>query len=186
MSQIDFFFCREDKIGLSDLIFKSGARMIVEDNYDSKNFITISSLDKYEEYVTTNVLMFIVHPEALKHPLEWGAFEKEGKRKFFLHQKYGGPTLDFYSPGMIEKSDKKIGPSFLSRHLFYYSGNDKFYPNEVYKNLFKTFSSYIKKSSKPVKLQKRTFWIGINTIKACTNDGYSLVEIGEQNLLHLI
>jgi len=87
---------------------------------------------------------------------------------------------------MIEKRDKKIGQGFLSSHSIYYSGKEKFYPNEFDKKLYRTFSSYIKKNSTPVKLQKRTYWIGHNTIKVCTDNGYSLVEIGEQNLLHLL
>lgn len=185
MPQIDFFLCREDKIILADFIFKSGCRIVVEDNYDCKVFTTISDLNKYEEYVMTNVLLFILHPETLKHPLEWGSYEKDGNTRFFLRQKYGGPTMDFYSPGMVEQRDKLIGPGFLSSHSYYYSDNVKFYPNDAYKHLFKTFSSYIKKNSTPVKLQKRTYWIGNNAIRVCRNNGYELVKIGEQNLLHL-
>lgn len=186
MSQIDFFFCREDKMQLADLIFKSGAKMIIEGNYDSPNFTTVSTLYEYEEYTMDNILMLIIHSETLKHPLEWATFKKEEKEKFFLRQKYGGPTIDFYSPGMVEKKDKKIGPGFLASHFFYYHGKDKFYPNEFYKNLFKTFSSHIKKNCKPAKLKNRTFWVGINAIRVCKDEGYSLVEIGGQNILDLV
>jgi len=60
--------------------------------------ITSSGGYKYKEYVMNNVLMFILHPETLKQPLEWGSFEKEGKKKFFLREKYGGQLLIFIHP----------------------------------------------------------------------------------------
>ncbi len=160
--------------------------MVVEENYDSQSFKTLSTLDNYEEYAMNNVLLFILHPEAVEHSLEWGDFEKENVKKYFLRQKYGGPTIDFYSPGIIEKRDKLIGPGFLSSHSFYYSGKEKLYPNEAYKDLFKKFSNYIKKNSVSVKLKKRTYWVGNNAINSCKENGYNFVEIGGFNILNLI
>lgn len=186
MPQIDFFLNREDKLLLADCIFESGARMIVDDNYDSQSYITIEDIDNYEEYLMSNVLLFILHPKTLRHPLEWGVFEKEGSTNFFIRQKYGGPTIDFYSPGIIENENKLIGPGFLSSHSYYYSNKGKFFPNEEYKSLFKKFSAHIRKNSKPIKLQKRTYWIGNNAIKSCKEDSFNLVEIGGVNLLSFI
>ena len=77
MAQIDFFISREEKLSFADLVFRSGAKMIVEDNYDNESYITISSVIDYEQYVMSNALLFIVHPESLKHPFEWGSFEKD-------------------------------------------------------------------------------------------------------------
>lgn len=186
MPQVDFFFCRQDKMQLADFIFKSGAHMVLEDNYSSQDYTSISTLEEYKKnIIDNNVLMFVINDEFMMHPLEWDTFEKEGTSKFFIRQKHGGPTIDFYSPGMIEL-EKRIGPGFLAAHSFYYSGCNKFLPNEKYKALFKAFSSFIKKNSKPVKLQKRTYWIGNNTISLCKKEGYSLIEVAGKNLVNMI
>jgi hypothetical protein len=183
MAQLDFFLCREERIELANLILGMGLEMIPDLEYELSNYVSLDSIDKYVEYVDKNELIFIINRKTFKYPFVFGTFEKRGVKKYFIRQRYGGPTIDFYYPGLMEK-ENKIGPGFISNYPFYYDEHgDKFYPSDEDKEVFKILSRFISKNSRSVKLTKRTFWIGNKSIDLCKNSGFHLVDIGGKNLL---
>jgi hypothetical protein len=184
MAQIDFYLCKEEKMGLANIVFDMGLKMIPDLSYDTEKPVLINSISDYELYVFKNVLVFIVDANLNHESIVFGAFEKNGKKSFFIRQRYGFASVDFYSPGIIEATEHRIGPGFLGNHPFYYnSDGSKFYPSEKDKNIFKELRQFIKKSSTPVTLVNRTFWIGRRCIALCRETGYNLVKIGDKDLL---
>jgi hypothetical protein len=184
MPQIDFYFCKEEKMRLANMVFDMGLKMIPDLSYDTENPVLINSISDYEPYALKNVLIFIVGSKLNHESLVFGSFEKNGKKSFFVKQRYGLASVDFYSPGVIEATEHRIGPGFLGNHPFYYnSDGSKLYPSEKDKNIFKELRQFIKKNSTPAKLVNRTFWIGKRCIALCRETGYNLVKIGDEDLL---
>lgn len=187
MAQVDFFLCKEEKIELADLIFSKGLIMIPDLAYDLERPAIISNSEQFKDHVDCNDLMFITDLKADISSFVFSSFEKDGEKKLYIRQRYGVPTIDFYFPGMIEKTENKIGPGFISNYPFYYNkGGDKIYPSEEDKILFKNLSSFIKKRAKSVKLTKRTYWIGNRCIDLCKQQGYELIRIGDKNLIDML
>ena len=160
--------------------------MVPDLHYSEENYKTISNIQEYEPYVMSSILIFLVYPETFEYELEMRSFTKDDKKLFYVVQRQGGPTIDFYSPGLIEDRDKMIGPGFLGNYSFYYSKNKKIYPTELQKDLYKMLAKFIKEKCKQVKLKKRSYWIGDRTIYLCKNENYKLVEIGGFNLIEAL
>lgn len=186
MAQVDFFLCKEEKMNFAELLFKFGFWMIPDLHYRDNSYITISTLKEYESYASNNFLLFIVHPETFLYDLEMNSFEKEGSLYYYIQQRHGGPTIDFYSPGAIEIRDQKIGPGFLGNYPFFYHNKEKVYLDQKSIDFFNMLSKFIKQHSNHVKLKKRGFWIGKKTIELCRTNDYSLVEINGSNLLNMV
>jgi hypothetical protein len=188
MAQVDFFLCIDEKIEIANMLFSSGLTMIPDIPYDSEEYITISSVEAYLQYASANILIFIIDSDkANSNSMVFGSLEKNDKTSFFVRQRYGVPTIDYYSPGMIEKTEKKIGPGFFGNYAFYYDKKgEKIYPSEKDTHVFKTISSFVKKRTTPVKLTKRTYWIGNISINLCKEQGYELVKIGDKDLISLL
>jgi hypothetical protein len=183
MAQIDFFLCKDERAEFAKLVLGMGSKMIADLHYEKQVFTSIDNIDKFNKYIDKNKGVFIVNEKTFHHPFIFDSFEKNGKKKFYIQQRYGGPSFYFYSPGMTE-TEKKIGPGVLSNYPFYYDqAGEKFYPSETDKETFKILVSYIKKHTKPAKLSKRTFWIGNKSIVLCRNSGFQLIDIGGKNLL---
>lgn len=188
MAQIDFFLCGDEKMEIANMLFSLNLKMIPDLSYESKGYIVIKNKEEYKEYVDRNILMFVVDESSdVYNSMVFGSFEKDGKTSFFVRQRYGKAAIDFYSLGVIEKEEHKIGPGFIGIYPFYYDNKgNEFYPSESDKVNFKKLSSFIKKMAKPVKLTNRTYWIGIKSIALCKQQGYELINIGDSNLSDLL
>lgn len=186
MGQVDFIFAKDEKLLLAQQIFKSGMVMIPDLKYETEEYKTIVSITEYEKFLMTNELMFLVHPATFKYSLEMRMITKNNKQVYYIQQKHGGPTIDFYSPGLIEGRDNTVGVSFLGNYSFYYSDQEKFRPSNLDKELFGMLTSFVKTNSKKVKLKERTFWIGNKTIALCRTGKLSLVKVGEIDLLEIL
>ncbi len=184
MAQIDFFLCKAEKLQFADLLFKFGFLIVPDLYYKDKTYIIISSLHEYEPYASDNSLLFILHPETFKYELEMRFLEKKGG--YYISQTAGGPTIEFYSPGMIEERDKRIGPGSLSNRSSFYNKNEKIPLDQTSIEFYKMLAKYIKQQSVYVKLVKRGYWVGKKTIQMCRNEGYTLVDIGGKNLIEMI
>ena len=172
---------------LATTVFERGLRMIPDLPYETENPVFIGAVSDYEPYASKNILMFIVDSHVKDKSIVFGYFDKDGKRSFFVRQRYGVVSVDFYSPGLIEAAEHRIGPGYLGNYPFYYTrGEVKFYPSEKDMIVFKELRSFIKKQSTAVKLTNRTFWIGNRCIDLCKEAGYQLVDIGGKNLLELL
>jgi hypothetical protein len=187
MAQIDLYLCKEEKLRLARTVFDMGLRMIPDLSYNAEEAIFITTLSEYEQYAYKSILMFIVDSTVSERSVVFGSFDKDGKTSFFLRQRYGFASIDFYSPGEIEMTEHRIGPGFLGNYPFYYDRESvKLYPSEKDKTVFKELRSFIKGQSTPAKLTNRTFWVGKQSIVLCRENGYQLVNIGDKNLLEVL
>jgi len=187
MAQIDFYLCKEEKLKLANAIFGMGLKMIPDLPYETQKLVYITGESEYEPYASKNILMFIVGSNLDDESVVYGTFEKDGKKYFFVRQRYGFVSIDFYSPGLIETAEQRIGPGFLGNYPFYYTREGtKLYPSDESKIVFKELVSFVKRESTAVKLTNRTFWIGKRCAVLCKEAGYQLVNIGDKNLLTLL
>jgi hypothetical protein len=187
MAQLDFYFCRDEKIELASVIFSMGLKMIPDLSYPAEQATLIGSISEYEPYLSQDILMLIIASDTDQKLLVWGSFERKGVRSHFVRQGYGVASTDFYSPGSIEMTEHRIGPGFLGEQPFYYAQDQtKLYPSERDKLVYKELRAFVKKKSVPARLSKRTFWIGKRTIALCRSASYELMKIGEKNLLNYV
>jgi hypothetical protein len=186
MAQLDLFSCGEKKIRFAKHLFQFGFKMIPNLKYESNSYSTISSLKEYETYVMTNMLMFIVHADTFSYELEMNSYQKEDSLLYYIAQRHGGPTIEFYSPGMIETRDRLIGPGFLGNYPFFYHKNEKVARTQRDTDFFGMHAKHIKKESKRVKFKSRNYWIGNRTIELSKQDNYNLVDFNGVNLIDLI
>ena len=187
MAQLDFCFCREEKFELATLIFSMGLKMIPDLSYSVEQATFIGSISEYEPYLSQNALMLIVSSDIDQKLLVWGSFERAGVRSFFVRQRSGVASTDFYSPGLVEATEHRIGSSVVAEHSFYYSKDgSKLYPSDRDKFVYKELRTFIKRNSVPAKLSQRTFWIGNKTIALCRRGSYELITISDKNLLDYV
>ena len=90
-------------------------------------------------------------------------YDKDANREYYIMQRHGGPTIEFLSSLIFEKEDE-IGTGFISIYPFYYRGNEELIPQQEFRDLYKLFVKFIKKMSVPMKISKRTYWVGKTAI----------------------
>ena len=187
MSQIDFFLCKDERIELAKTIFSLELIMIPDLAYEVMKPVILKDIEHYKKYVDVNELMFIVDSKAELKKFVFESYFKDGSERYYIRQRYGMPTIDFLYGGLVEKSEMKITPGSISNYSFYYSdGGDKIYPSEQDKHLYSTIVTFIKKNTIPVKLTKRTFWVGKKSIELCKQHNYQLININDKNLIDLL
>ena len=184
MAQLDFYLDKEDKIDLMSLVFSEGGYIIPDLNYSEPAYQLIKDIEGYKSFVDDNILFFIIHESYLKEPLTFRCINKNGHDVYYIPQKSNGPTIDFYSPGLIQKDNTRfIGAGNVSHYSVYFNvANDKNIAvpeelNQFYKKLVK----HIKQNSFAIKFSKRTYWIGKNAIDKL-RDGYRLIDVPENTL----
>jgi hypothetical protein len=186
MIQLDFFLSESERVDLIKYCFKYDCKIIPDSHYDSQNYIVAGDISEYEKFCKRSNLLFITSSRFSNHPLELDYFDKEGKKKFFVKQRYGGPTLDFFCPVVGEIESNTVGPGFIGMYPYYYHGNKKFVPNKNLTDFFKNLTSHLKDSSKRIRLSQRTFWIGNRTIDRAKRGEIKLLPIANINLLTLV
>lgn len=180
MPEINFYLDEGDKIDLMSFVFSEGGCIIPNLRYEKASFPLIKSIEEYKLYVNRSLLFFIVHDSYSRESLTWEKFNKEGKELFYIPQRYGGPTIDFYSPGKIEKDGIPfIGPGSVSYYPSYYSivRGAKMDAPEAQKVLYKKISKEIKKGF-AIKPSKRRYWVGLKAIQNLRM-GYKLIDVDD-------
>lgn len=182
MAQLDFFLNLEERNKFLEFCFESGSFIIPDINYHEKEYIKIDSISMVNHSKPCNQY-FIANAEFYKYPLEYSSFNKNEKTLFYIKQRYGGPTILFSSSlGEIDNNNT-IGPGSLSIYPFYYVGLEKIYPPVELITLYSNYAKYIKKQCIRVKLIKRTFWIGKETIEMAQKGEIKLVDISGIDML---
>jgi hypothetical protein len=87
---------------------------------------------------------------------EMDSVEKNNGVNYYIKQRCGGPTIDVYTP-IIEL-----------------------------KTMYKTLGDYIKKKSKRIQIEKRTYWIGKKTIALAKKGEFSFLQIGSYNKIDFV
>jgi hypothetical protein len=185
MTQVDFFLSESERNNFIEHCIKEGCMIIPDQHYDTDKYLVATTMHQYQQYCKKNPLLFIISKKYSTYPLELDYFEDEGKKKYFIKQRHGGPTIDFFSPVVGEIEDNIVGPGYLGIYPFYYHNNQKFVPNKSLIDFYKLFSDYIKKSCQKIKLTQRTFWVGKHTIERAKKGEIQLLPISNIDILTL-
>lgn len=183
MAQLDFYLDAKDKIDLMSFVFGEGGYIVPALHYDRPEYSVIKSVDEYLPYVNKNLLLFIAHESYSKEPLTLEKVNKEGKEIFYIPQRVGGPTIDFYSPGVIEENSVQfIGQGNISYYTSYQSSiqRSNVQAPEPQKFFYKKLTSEIKKGF-AIKLSKRTYWVGCKALENLRR-GYKLMNVSDDLL----
>lgn len=186
MAQTDFFLSIEEREQFVLHCFEKKCSIVPHLHYSTSDYITLHSMDEYKK--CDNHTMFSIVNSAFSDSMLGIDFNIINNRKrYFIMQRYGGPTIDFFSPIFGQIDNKTIGPGYIGIYPFYYDKKgEKLYPNDGLKQYYNEFIKFIKKISTPVKLTKRTFWIGHKAIDLCRSAEYRLTNIDNNNLIDLL
>lgn len=174
---MNFFFTLSEREGFVKFCFDNGFAIIPDMQYEDNSYYVIKNLEHYRNYMNEYVRFFIISEKYQAYPLEMDNFEKDNKKVYYIMQRYGGPSIDFYTPFFAEKKHDKIGPGLISIYPFYYHYNEKFIPDNELKKVYELLTSYIRKKSKKVKIGKKNYWIGINTMERVKEATLEFVEM---------
>lgn len=185
MTQVDFFLSEEERVEFIKFCFKHGCAAIPDQHYNVDKYIVATDITQYEQYCKKSPLLFITSKRFSVYPLELDYFEDEGKKKYFIKQRHGGPSIDFFSPIIGELEDNIVGPGYIGIYPFYYHDTKKYVPNKGLTDFYKLFTTYIKESCQKIKLTHRTFWVGKGTIARAKKGEIQLLPISNIDLLTL-
>lgn len=186
MAQIDFFLCNSDRIDFIKQCFSHGYHVVPDINYQTKKYLEASTIEEYEVYCKNVPYLFMISDRFSSYPMEFDSFTKEGEGEiFFLKKRYGGPTIDFYSPIRGEFENKIVGPGFLGIYPFFYSQEDKITSGNEVKDAYKDLMKVIKKMSVRVILENRVYWVGKQTIQKVKDNEFTLQSISRFDILSL-
>jgi hypothetical protein len=187
MPQLDFYLDEDDKLDFMSFVFSEGGYIIPALNYDKPIYTVIKSSDQYRPFVNRSILFFIVHDSYFKYPLTWETVNKEGKEVFYIPQRTGGPTIDFYSPGLIDGTGVRIiGQGNISYYPSYQNllQRSNVEAPESQRAFYKKISSQIKRGF-AIKLSKRTYWVGNKTLESLRG-GSKLMNVNDSTLAEFL
>jgi hypothetical protein len=183
MPQLDFFLSEVERQKFIQYCFKQRCNIIPDQHYESNKYIVVTTLDQYERNCKDKPLLFISSNDFTTYPLELDYFEDKGKKKYFIIQRHGGPTIDLFCPVIGELEENIVGPGFIGIYQFYYRDKNKYVPNKSLTGYYKLFTTYIKEICEKVKLGQRVFWIGKQTIDKAKKGEIQLLSISNIDVL---
>jgi hypothetical protein len=186
MPQIDFFLNEDERIQLIQYAFKIGCKVIPDLHYHNDEFETAIDLESYLKFCSDSPFLFLINKKYSFYPLEFDFYEETNTRIYFIKKRYGGPSIDFFSPIIGEKEDNTIGPGYIGIYPFYFHNNRKIVPTKELTDVYNLLSSFIRKISIKVELVNRIYWVGNTTIKRAKKGGIKLVPISDINILEKI
>lgn len=186
MIQLDFFLSEVERVQFIQYCFGYGCNIIPNQHYDRNKYTIITSMGEYQQYCKRSPFLFITSNKFSTYPLELDYFEVGEGKKYYIKQRHGGPTIDFFSPIVGEIEDNIVGPGYIGIYPFYYRNNMKYVPNKSLMDFYKIFTMYIKEICQKIKLTERVFWIGKHTIEKAKKGEIELLPISNINLLTMI
>ena len=139
MPQLDFILSEKERIEVVQFLFKNDCRIIPGCHYSTSKYNIVTDMEGYLKYCKEEPLLFLINDRYSFYPLELDFFENEKGKTYFIKQRHGGPTIDFFSPIIGEKENNIIGPGFIGIYEYYYHNNNKIAPNADLKNIYKLF-----------------------------------------------
>ncbi len=185
MAQLDFILNKEEQVEFMQFAISIGCKIIPDMHYNSANYLTIETIDGFLRYFGGGKF-FLINEIYSLFPLEMRWFEKEGERKFYITQRYGGPAIDFYSSSLIESTESRVGTGFIAFYSSYYTGSTTIAAPADLKLIYKLFSSFIKGRSKKISLAKRSYWVSNRVIELVQNGELSLMSSGGDDMIKII
>jgi hypothetical protein len=190
MADLNFYLSNAEKIELLELLYSEDCKIVPDLEYDSPEYIVLDDIDKCLKYIDINSpnLLFIIHSKFSSYPLRLEPIKKQDKIKYYIRQRYGGPSLSLYITGLYNKENILfLGHGFLSYYAYYYDpiNNQKLITPEDLKSIFKQINKWISTKSVPFKLHSRIYKIGKDAIKQAIEANYNLRDINSDSLIEL-
>ena len=165
MAELDFYFNKQEKRELINFLLENNCKFVPDNSegglmrYDSPNYKELSSMEEIEPFLEHNVMFFIIHNDYLIAPFEMEDFQKDGINKYYISQKYGGPSIDMC---LYETAEKKqnVPTGFVSIYPYNIINGENIKASESLKSFYGKVVKYIKKRSKLFRFTKRSVWIG--------------------------
>ncbi len=173
MAETKFLLSDSDTLLIAELVISEGGLLVPDCDYKESIYVVLSTLEQFKEYRKLTNQFFILHESWDSEPLEMKSFSsRDGDVNYFIVQKCGGPTIDYFSTGeYLEGERKRIGKGFLSYYPQYWSPKNQCYikvPSELkyfYNRLVKT----LKQDSTTIKIEQRRYWIKNHSLKGLDN-----------------
>src|SRR5438093_1100 len=170
MPQIDFYLSDTDAAELVGFILSQDAWLIADILYDERNYTIIRSVEDYIESRQLTKMVFIAHDSFFESPLEMRPIErKPGESQFYIMQRNGGPTIDFYCPGDCENTGRKaIGPGMIGYYRTYWSTSlqENMKAPASLVALYKAITAKTKVGAVKIAGKKRTYWVAKHALEA--------------------
>jgi hypothetical protein len=181
MPQLDLYFSEDDSQRFTEFLIDEGASLVPDLHYDEQNYLILNNIQAVKDARTKTKLFFIIHNSYFFCPLEMRPLNRSGESfSFFIMQRNGGPTIDFYSPGEVQKGGSvAIGPGFVGYHGTFW--NTRTQQNE---RSPKTQIAFYRKLTNWIKTRRgeravgkhRTWFIGPHALEA-EKRGLQLVHL---------
>lgn len=159
MAELDFYFNKKEKKELISFLLESECKFIPDDNTELPSYITLQNIEEIEPYLEGNIKFFIIHNDYTFSNFEMREFKKEGRTKYYISQKYGGPAMDIYLNGIAEKKDI-VATGNISIYSYYIINGENIKASVNLRSFYEKVVKYIKKRSKVFRFTKRSVWIG--------------------------
>lgn len=185
MAQLDFFFSIEDRELFIEYCFNKKCFIIPHLPYKSSEYITLISLIQYKK-CEPHTIFSIGDNTFFNYPLKLDFNIIDNEKKYFIIQREGGPTIDFFSPVFGQLENNIIGPGYIGIYPYYYNEAEKIYPSVTLKAHYNDFTKFIKSHAKPFKIGKRKYWVGLNAIELCRKGHFKFLQIDKEDLINLI
>lgn len=177
MPQLDFILNYTDQKKLFDYAFSLGCYYVPLKDYSTNEYEVYNSTDYYQ-FMKMESQLYILNDLYTTFPLVMDSIDKDNQDVYFIKQRNGGPTIDFYAPNLIEESEALIGRGAISHYPSYYNDNRELIPSDALREMYGKLTKYIKKNSLRFKSGVRYYWIGMETIKAIQRNEIKIVDGG--------
>jgi len=185
MPQLDFYISNAEKTMLVNLIFEMNGTLAVDSDYILPQYTILKNIHEYRNFAEENNLFFILHESYLKYPLQIRPFNRGEQTFYYISQRYGGPSIDFYTTGLLDNN--RIGSSNISYYSYFYDNkNQKVKPPQELLDFYNILTKFIRKNSLPYKMKVRKYLISKQLILDVINDKVELIDISKSDLLEQI
>lgn len=160
MPDLRCFMNDGDLLNAMGFALSLGCEIVPDLLYEQSKFSTIQSADEFMQLraKTKATLYFLVHKDWLESPFEMGVASRKEGRRYFIHQKTGGPTIDVFAPNFYAPDERRYIPmGYIGYHSRYWSTKQKelLAPNSFLKNTYTEISSYVRRSGQPISIGKK-------------------------------
>ena len=185
MAQLDFILNKDERNEFMKFAISVGCKIVPDIHYSTANYLVLETVADFLSY-SGNSKFFLINERYSLFPLEVRWFEKDGERKFYVSQRYGGPAIDFYSPYIRETERGIMGHGFIAFDPSYYLGSARVTTSDDLKSIYASFVSFIKKRAKKISLLKRIYWVGNHTVELVKSGERTVASSGDFDMTGMV
>lgn len=171
MAELTLYPTEYDELPIVDLAFQLGCKLILDLNYPTAEYQSLSTLEEYKRYRASTRLFFLLSEQFFCSPLEMRRIEKDGKTVYYIADS-GGPLIHFLGGGLFEEAGSKfIRPSSIGHHSRYENNVSHAMekPPSQLVETYKALQKLIRRSFRHSKPGKVSFWVGPQAVQAVQN-----------------